>query len=254
MDVAFKVLEYKPTPLSFCKTKSLFNKGVKTLTKLQPKIDKLLKVWRLRTYTYIAKGVFEHNPLRVQYLRNCVPSLGLYNKEAYLLRPCFFYTCPWCWNRRFCGKVYKKLFNALQNNINLTFYLFEKKEEFSKERFKDAVALIRENQTKGVVLSNKLRRRTCVHGGFNFTYLVPTVEGFKVISKILVASTNTIGGISGYSFCFKSNKPFSMACLFGAYPYAFLNLKLTTKRFCKFLKVIPKSLRRFSSYGVMYRN
>ena len=254
MDVAFKVLEYKPSLLSLCKTKSLFNKEVKTLTKLQSKIDKFLKAWRLRTYTYMAKGVFEHNPLRVQYLRNCVPSLGLYNKDVYLFRPCFFYTCPWCWNRRFCGKVYKKLFNALQNNINLTLYLFEKEQEFGKEIFKDAVALIKENQTKGIVLSNKLRRRTCVYGGFNFTYLVPTVKGFKVISRILVASTKVVNEVSDYKFCFKSRKPFFVACMFGAYPYSFLNLKLTTKRFCKFLKVIPKSLRRFSSYGVMYRN
>jgi hypothetical protein len=183
-----------------------------------------------------------------------VPSLGHYDSKAYFFRPCFFYTCPWCWNRRFCGKVYKKLFNALQNNINLTFYLFEKEQEFGKEIFKDAVALIKENQTKGVVLSNKLRRRTCVHGGFNFTYLVPTVKGFKVISRILVASTKVVNEVSDYKFCFKSRKPFFVACMFGAYPYAFLNLKLTTKRFCKFLKLIPKSLRRLSGYGVMYRN
>lgn len=252
MDIDFVIKTYKLTELNRCKSVGLFHVNY-DFAGLQKKIDKLLTVWRIRTYDFMRKGVFEHNLVRVQYLRNCIPSLGYYGSELNGIRYCRFYSCPWCWNRRYCGNLFKKLLDHKRKYSETKFYYFKFEKEYLKNQYKHSIKLIKEKCQEIIELNRKLTRRVSVLGGVSMVYLEPKQNGFKIVAKLLVSSKKLIELDSSFSPMMVSSNCSKIVVRFGSYPFAMLNRKNMTKGFAFFVKNINKKIRRTGCYGKLYK-
>lgn len=252
MDVDFVIQTYRLTAMNCCKSVGLF-RSVYDFASLQKKIDKIETIWRLRTYDFMSKKVFEHNPTRVQYLRNCIPSLGNYGKSVKGLQLCRFYSCPWCWNRKYCGNVFKILSKHKTEYPQTKFYYFKYEKFYPKTQYKNCLKLIKTAANQTTALNKKLTRRLSVLGGASLVYLEPKQDGFNIIVKLIVSAKKPVQLENSFTPIMVSSNCSRVSFNFGKYPFAMLNRKNITKGFVFFLKGINKSIRRTSYYGKLYK-
>lgn len=252
MDFDFKVAGHRLTKLTNCQSYSLFKRSSNTVTDLQHNVTLMLNMWRLRTYDFMHKNVFSHNPIKVQYLRNCPPSIGMYSKSDSGLRYCKFYSCPWCWNRKCCYRVFKKTETVLNNFPSIKLYMFFKEQTYPKNLYKKSPQLLTERCSQINNLCKKLTRRSSVKGGAAHSYIEPSLDGFNVITKLLIATTKTVELSEDLLFKFSSTSPSKVASSFGSYPLSFVKRGIAIKGFSYFLSNIPKHHRRLVLFGAFY--
>ena len=247
MDVDFTVLSYYQSRLNLCKCFCLFKNNLKTTDEIKQKVCKLLKVWRFSTYKLMHKKVFEHNPVRVQYLRNCPPSIGKLNIDQ-TFRVCKFYSCPWCWSRRYGGKTLNILKQHLQNNKDTKLYYFIKETNFSKNDYKKSPDLFKKQSTELIGVCRKLTRRNSVLGGMSFTFLEPNDTGFKIVTRLIVSSKKNLT-LPEYVLKYKSVDCLRVAYRFGNYPYNFVRPTLSLKGLSFFLRNKNKAVKSSIFFG-----
>jgi hypothetical protein len=252
MDADFKVVSFRLHNLSVCKAKALLKLKTFDLTEIQSRVKQLTHWWRVRTYDFMRFKVFEHNPLRVQYLRNCLPSVGLLEKSSLQFRKCLSYACPWCWNRRYCEIPYKVISKYVKENKTAVCQYYVKTIDYPKSKYAKASKLFKEQSEQAIVLCRKLTRRKSVDGGMCHTYLEPAAEGFKVITKLIVSSQSLLNLDDSFVFQFSSTSARKLCSYFGYYPFSLLRRNFGSKGFCLFLKNMPKGNRKFLRFGKFY--
>lgn len=254
MDINFKVMSFRVHGLSVCKAKALLKVKTFGLSEIKNRVEQLTRWWRVRTYDFLKHKVFEHNPLRVQYLRNCLPSIGLLKKDHYEIRRCYSYACPWCWNRRYCEVPYKILHRYFRNNNDKLCQYYVRVCEYPKVKYAKAPSLYRDHCQQAIAFCRKLTRRKNVDGGLCHTYLEPCLDGFKIVTKLIVSSKEpvTFDPSFSFSFQFASASARKLSLYFGNYPFALLKRNLGSKGLCMFLKNMPKGNRKFLRFGKLY--
>jgi hypothetical protein len=252
MDADFKVSGHRLTKLTNAQSYSLFKRPSNNVFDLQKNINLMLSVWRLRTYDFMSKGVFKSNPVKVQYLRNCPPSLGFYSGYSSGLRYCKFYSCPWCWNRRYCSNIFKKIDRTAKTYQDVKFYMFVKEESYSKKDYKKAPKLLTARCENVNILCRKLIRRLSVKGGAAHSYLEPSLDGFNLVTKLTLATTKPVEFDESFVFKFCSVNCSKLSSNFGSYPLSFVKRGIALKGFSYFLSNIPKNHRRLVLFGSFY--
>ena len=247
MDVDFNVINYYPSVINLCKCFCLFKNNYKDLSQIKEKTYKLLKIWRLATYRLMDRKVFEHNPVRVQYLRNCPPSLGQLNIDQ-TFRLCKFYSCPWCWSRRYGVKTFKKLKDHITANTDTRFYYFTKESKYIKKNYANSPVLFKTQCFDAVTLCRKLTRRNSVLGGMCFTFLEPQDSGFKIVTRLLVSSKKRID-VAGFTTQYETIDPLRLAYRFGSYPYNLIRPTLNLKGLAYFIKNKNKAIKSSIFFG-----
>jgi hypothetical protein len=252
VDHTFKVKSFNVNNYSNAQCLCLFKKSCKNLFQFEESLNKLLNYWRLKSYSFVDRGLFARNPVKVQYLRNCPPGVASYDVSEQL-RYCKFYACPWCWNRKFCAGVFKKIKQAKKEIDTLDFLIYEKISFFNKSDYKKSINLVFDQVDLSIGLCKKFIRRNCVKGGITNTYLEPAPSGFKVVSKILICVTKFVDPPDGFELSLKSKSATKLAYNFGSYPFCFLK-ESATKGFCYFITHMPKKRKKFTSFGLFYRS
>lgn len=249
MDAEFKVKSFKRNAFFRCKSISLFKKAVRTKHELRSSIYKIITLWRIKTYKLMKYGMFADNPVRVQYLRNCPPSLGKFENSDVKLRPCKFYSCPWCWLRKYSSTVLRRALGV----DSYMFYSLYKKVRHTNKEVKNCISLYREALQSASVLSKKLARRKSIVGGFSLVYFEPAKEGFSLVTRFLIASpSETFTPLEGFTPNLASRNKVRAAFVFGFYPFNFLSSKVGTKKLVYFIKNKTKYDKGFKSFGVFY--
>lgn len=252
MDVEFKLVSFKKTAAFMCKAVSLFKRPIRTKQSLEEHVSKVLTFWRVKTYKLAKYGMFSTNPVRIQYLRNCPPSVGLYKYSAKTNR-CQFYSCPWCWTRTYSFSVWQKLKKLRQAQPDVLFYVMYSAKRFEKRKTAKSHLIYREHLKQVSAVRNKLTRRKQTLGGFSLVYFEPTPDGFKFVSRLLVATTDkTFCPPEGYTPQVLSKNEVKASFIFGFYPFVFLSCKSGTKKLVYFLKNKSKKDKGFNSFGQFY--
>lgn len=256
MDVPFTVIHFCKTPFNLCKLIAATGwRGSLELDVVRSKVLKLLRWWRLRTTTFKEKGLFVSNPVRVQYLRNCPPSLGTISAKDvnYIPHLCRHYACPWCWNRRYCANTFKILTRHIRAHPATSIYCLQKTVLYKVSDYPDAAKLLRVQSKYCLGISLRLRRRKNVLGGMHFSYLVPSVDGFKLISKFLVSSTAELKNTGELLPVTVSTSPRGPALFIGSYPFQLLKNDYDVIGLCEFIKSLRKTDKRFTRFGKLYK-
>lgn len=254
MDVKFKLNGYVFTNRNECKTISLFGRPCRSIKELSAKTKLFLKFWRGVTYELSNNGLTNESYVRLQCLRNCPPSVGRFsNKQK--LRFCKFYSCPWCWNRKYCGNLFLKLRALSKETPGLKFYLF--KHSSLTQNFEDYIDLIK--HTNNIVL--KVKRRRGVIGGVSLCFFSPVDQSDNVLikSNLLIASTFPLKNlpdsyILDYDLSFSATSCNRTAREFGKYPDIFLKKQAykTSQVFIEFLKKDRMRVKHFVWFGKLF--
>lgn len=254
MDVKFKLNGYIFTNRNGCKTNSLFGKPCKSIKELSAKTKLFLKLWRIVTYELSNNGLTNESYIRLQCLRNCPPSVGRFSNKR-KLRFCHFYSCPWCWNRKYCGNLFLKLRTLSKETDGLKFYLF--KHSSSTQNFEDYTDLIR--HTNSIV--SKVKRRRGVVGGASLCFFSPTGQSDNVLiqSNLLIASTFSLknlpdSDVIDYDLFLSATSCNRIARDFGKYPDIFLNKQVykTSQIFINFLKEDCTHVKKLVWFGKLF--
>lgn len=256
MDVPFTVIHFRKTPFNLCKLIAATGwHGSLELSVVRSKISKLLRWWRLRTVTFKEKGLFVSNPVRVQYLRNCPPSLGTISSKNvnYVPHLCRHYVCPWCWNRRYCANIFKVLTRHIRSNPDTSVYCLQKTVLYGASDYSNAAELLRAHSKHCLAISLRLRRRKHILGGMHFSYLVPSEDGFKLVTKFLLSSTSELKNIDELLPVLVSTSPRSPALFMGSYPFQLLKSNYDSAGLCKFMQSLRKTDKRFIRFGKLYK-
>lgn len=249
MDVEFKLASFRRSAFFRCKSVTLFKKTMRSKKELRSGLTRILSLWRVKTYRLMKYGMFTDKPVRVQYLRNCPPSLGKFDKTNEQLRPCKFYSCPWCWSRRYAADVLKRI---LKSDSHI-FYSMYHKARYSNKSVKNCIKLYKEALQAAVVISKKLTRRKHIKGGFSLVYFEPSRGGFSLVTRFLIASdSEAFEPLENFTPNLASRNKVRAAFVFGLYPFNFLNANSGTKKLVYFLKRKTKHDRGFKSFGEFY--
>jgi hypothetical protein len=249
MDAEFKLKSFKRNAYFRCKSVSLFKKTVKTKQELKLNLGKVITLWRIKTYKLMKYGMFSDNPVRVQYLRNCPPSIGKFEKTKDSLRSCKFYSCPWCWLRKYSSGVLKRMLKV----DNFMFYSMYKKVRYENKDVRNSVKLYREALQDASALSRKLTRRKNVVGGFSLVYFEPAKDGFSLVTRLLIASpSESFVPLEEFTPNLASRNKVRAAFVFGFYPFNFLSSKVGAKKLVYFIKNKTKYDKGFKAFGVFY--
>jgi hypothetical protein len=251
MDVDFKVDGFLLTKRNSCKCSSLFRTVPSDLKTLNRKINTIVKLWRYRTKELSDKNVIS-NHVKIQCMRNCPPSIGRYSGKKTKLRFCVFYSCPWCWNRRYCEKVFKSLKEHIKENSQTKLYYLVKIKKYNKTFYDSAPQIYYSSCKAMATLRTKLTRRKNILGGFITCYLIPSNEGFKVITKAIVSSKKIIKPIDDFKLFGKTKSNYRAAVAFGRYPTVFLKQQTDDDMFINFLGRQVARTRKFISFGQLY--
>ncbi len=250
MDVPFKVAFSRNTLSYRCACFALFKKLCPDTQSLQLAVNKLMGLWRMRTADLIKRGTFEHNPIRVQYCRNCPPSVGNPSSSLRQANTCKFYACPWCWNRMYCITIYKKLSKVLSADKNLKIYSYQLSNKYDITQYKNSNEHLKTNSKQSSVIINRLRRRTCVKGGAALHYFQPAVDGFEIITKLIVVASKPVELNHPFVFKFISRNPVKIASYFGSYPYYLIKRGISSKGLALFVRSLNRGTRRLIKFGV----
>lgn len=252
MDHNFIVSSFNVGNYSKAQCLCLFKKNCSTLEQFQNSVSKLLSYWRFKSCYFLEQDIFSKNPVKVQYLRNCPPGVAKY-EFAETLRYCKFYVCPWCWNRKFCASVFKKIKSIRKEIPGANFFVYEKIDFFKKSFYVNSSKLVCDQADQTIALCKKLTRRNGVKGGAANTYLEPTIDGFNVVSKLIICLTKQTTVPEDFVFKTKSKSATKLSYAFGSYPFSFLKKASASKNFCRFLTNFPKKKKKFIKFGCFYK-
>ena len=250
MDVPFKVQFTRDSLLYRAACFALFKKLCPDTQSLQLAVNKLMGLWRMRTADLVKRRVYEANPVRVQYCRNCPPSVGSPSSSLRQAMTCKFYPCPWCWNRMYCIRIYKTLFKAFRETKGLKAYVYQLTNRYDRTQLNKISENFKANSTLANPVINRLRRRTCVKGGVLFHFFQPTVDGYEVVTKLIVLASKPVELNHPFVFKFISSNPVKIASYFGSYPYYLIKRGVSSKPLAVFIKTLNRGTRRLIKFGV----
>lgn len=215
-DFKFKLIKVAITNKYKAKSISLFSRFInrKRFTK---KFYGLLRSWRKVLSNLYENKVFGDNLLKLQYSRNCRPSICAVMPPS---RACYVYSCPWCWARNYTAKTYSRLINMTGCNEDASTYLYERTNTFKYKTHENIVTELRTIKDEVIKRMNNAKARRCFQGGASFTFVRPEPEGFSVITRLIVISRKYIPAFNDFAQISKGDKPSKLAGRFCKYPRA----------------------------------
>lgn len=255
MDVRFKITSLSKTRLNRCLIQSLFRLSVFDFEKIKNKTKKFVRFWRLKLEdlrridkTILGMGVES----RMQYLRNCPPSVGSFSSGSYSPKSCkLSFMCPWCWSRRYTQKIYRKAKRAAAINPESLFYVITERFETSCNG-KEASELLSLKTAEANKAVSRLKRRVGIEGGACLCYAFPSENKAFVVTKIVLHTSKAIDFSYSNKLVFKGRSAFVKVASQISYPYGCLSPAYSSKFMSDLIRHRSKKSKYFFTFGSFY--